>query len=502
MFWLANNPEAIPPFVRRLWSVVVSIGLITAATGCSLGFFSGHSDVDLESERDPTQLSSETATLLAALGFDRDTPNLDALEESADLKNISSSEGRALALSELWYRHAAELQIISPAGSLAAYLRSADIALEALLDDGCSSAFNNTCSTLNTKYSESTRAVVDALQTDSWKAPDLSRTRYSLMVKGDNGPLFLSDWQLTFPKNSNTSHKNGSITRRAGVGLAASGCRTFTLSKDDVGVCSPLTFVLSFSPLKRRDKVDAILSVYDAYQREVVAVKGRDLPLAADFGAATATLTLSAAEELPSPPQLNCLSVPSAATTSIIALGAASSLERYRDTVGQLLSDPSIRSRFSFCFFDSSGQNAVDLSIDLQEVISPKQLAPTPGPVALLALDDSGRKMIPRAIKSVGAGSSRLKVSGVLTIQPQGTGTKEVDRLRKVLKSKRIPLSVASENRAPESLRKLRQDLRTSLLSLPAPEPLKPPSLGPEASTPPSGPDDQPGEDLEVSSVL
>jgi hypothetical protein len=502
MFRLANQSDVISMFARRCYAVMVATAVITASTGCSLGFLTGHSDFDLEGERDPTQLSSETTTLLAALGFDRDTPNLDALEESADLKNISSSEGRALALSELWYRHAAELQIISPAGSLAAYLRSADIALEALLDDGCSSAFNNTCSTLNTKYSESTRAVVDALQTDSWKAPDLSRTRYSLMVKGDNGPLFLSDWQLTFPKNSNTSHKNGSITRRAGVGLAASGCRTFTLSKDDVGVCSPLTFVLSFSPLKRRDKVDAILSVYDAYQREVVAVKGRDLPLAADFGTSTATLSLSATEGLPTPPQLNCLSVPSAATTSIVALGAASSLERYRDTVGQLLSDPSIRSRFSFCFFDSSGQNAVDLSIDLQEVISPKQLAPTPGPVALLALDDSGRKMIPRAIKSVGAGSSRLKVSGVVTIQPQGTGTKEVDRLRKVLKSKRIPLSVASENRAPESLRKLRQDLRTSLLILPAPEPLKPPSLGPEVSTSPSGPADQPGEDLEVSSVL
>jgi hypothetical protein len=494
-----NYSAVITLLARRVFAAVTLLTVSIFPAGCGLGSFGMGGSLEPEVERDPTELSQETTTLLSSIGLGTEAPNLEALEESTELKNASSNEGRALALSELWYRHGAKLHVISPAGSLAAYLRSADIALEALLDDGCSSAFNSHCTLLNIKYSEATRAVVDALQIDSWKAPDLSRTRYSLMVKGGNGPLFLSDWELSFAKHTSAA---GANTRRAGVGLAASGCRIFTLSQDDVGVCSPLTFVLSFSPLKTRDKVDAILSVYDAYQREVVAVKGRDLPLAADFGSATSTLSLSPQEDVAAPPHLNCLSVPSAATTSVIALGTAKSLERYRDTIGQLLSDSTIRSRFSFCFFESSGQAAIDLSIDLQEVISPKQLASTPGAVALLSLDDSGRKIIPRAIHSVGAGSSRLKVSGVVAVQPQASGTKELERLRKLLKSKRIPLSVASEERSADSLRKLRQELRASLLKLPAPDSFKAPSIRSSDSTPPSGPGDQPDEDLEVSSVL
>lgn len=495
-------PLAVVDLAHRIFLALVTFALIIVTSGCGIGFLGTRDGLNLEYDHDPTELSKETTTLLAALGLDGKTPNLDSLEASVELRNLGSDQGRALALSELWYRHAAELAVTSPAGSLAAYLRSADIALEALLDDGCSSVFNNHCSLLTNKYSEATRAVIEALQGEDWKTPDLARTRYSLMVKGGNGPLFLSDWELILPKAAPPSTHKSSILERAGVGLAAAGCRTFTLSQDDVGVCSPLTFVLSFSPLKTRDRTDAILSVYDAYQREVVAVKGRDLPLAGDFGAATAALTLSGKEESARPPGLNCLSVPSAATTSVIALGAVSSLERYRDTIGQLLSDSTIRSRFSFCFFDSSGQNAIDLSIDLQEVISPKHLASTPGPIALLPLDEAGRKMIPRTIRSVGAGSSQLKVSGVVAVQPPTGNVKELDRLTKLLKGKKIVLHVASEDRSTESLRKLRQELRSALLRLPPPESSKPPAIAHPSGANLSDSTAPPEEDLEMSSVL
>jgi hypothetical protein len=487
---------------RRVAVTFLLVSLAALFSGCGLSLFSDHSGPEFDYERDPTELSQETTTILSALGIDSSTQNLESLEASAELKSVSSTEGRALALSELWFRHAADLSVVSPAGSLAGYLRSADIALEALLDDGCSSAFNSHCPLLNTKYSEATRAVVEALKAESWKAPDISRTKYNLMVKGGNGPLFLSDWEVAFAKGDSNALQPSTLTRRPGVGLAAAGCRTFTLSKDDVGVCSPLTFVLSFSPLKTRDKTDAVLSVYDAYQREVVAVKGRDLPLAADFATATSMLSLSSNEDVSSPPQLNCLSVPTATTTSVIALAAAASLERYRDMIGQLVSDPSVRSRFSFCFFDSSSQNAIDLSIDLQEVIYPKHLASAPGPVVLLALDDAGRKIVPRAIKSVGAGSSQLKVSGVVVVQSQPATGKELEKLRKLLKVKKIPRDILLEERSTESLRKLRQDVRSSLLKLPAPDPTNaaaPAEPSPNAQNNQAEPSE---EELEVSSVL
>jgi hypothetical protein len=449
------------------------------------------------------QLSKETTDILEALGLSSEVGvNVEALEENSELRELASLEGRALALSELWFRHASQVKKASPAGSLASYLRAADLALEALLDDGCASAFNSQCALLSSTYAAATRETVEALRENDWRPPDIGQTRYSLMVKGDNGPLFLSDWALTFRDADSGNISPNLLSQRPGVGVTAAGCRVFNLTKDDVGVCSPLTFVLSFSPLTSRDRTEAVLSVYDGYQREVVALRGRDLPLAADFGAANALLLLPEPEQRDSKleqeratPALSCLSVPSASTTSVIAVGATSAIQRYRDAIGDLIADPAVRSRFSFCFFRSNGSDAVDLSIDLHEVISPGTIPSGAGSVVLLSLDEATRAMIPKAAKNLRAGSSRLKVVGAISVVPKGTPQNDIARLKRTLSARNIPFVAVTEEPGPSAValgRTARASLRAALVGLPQPRSSQS-SAAPAAADP---------TDLQLSSVF
>jgi hypothetical protein len=255
--------------------------------------------------------------------------------------------------------------------------------------------------------------------------------------------------------------------------------------------------VLSFSQTPEREKTEAALSVYDAYEREVVSLNGRTVPLAGDFSAASSMLSGLLAEKKPEAP-LSCVSVPAAETNSVVVVGSPKSLRRYHETVMQLLSDPEIRSRFSFCFY-TAGKKSPPAALveDLREVIAPRdttRLTPPHSPVTLVAVDSIGERLVDLSTRTLRADPRVLHLAGVISVVSSRGQAKQAERLGSQL-SHMSGVSVATITTAqqlPEgpAQRRTKEALRAALMQIPS-----------QPTSEQTKPLDEQG-DLEVSSVL
>jgi hypothetical protein len=401
----------------------------------------------LESTKGSSGLSAEATELLRTIGVSPDhLPSLESLEQSAELKRKASNVYRALLLSELWLIRSESIARASPAGSFASLLRSAEISLAALQSESCATvfdaAFNSACLRLGHYYIRATRAVVVRLQQTNWQPPTLAAARYELSLRGPNGSLFLKDWTLTLTEDSALG-AGVSAAYRAGIGVTASGCRLFSLSSSPVGVCLPLSFILTFESSavtlgqkQEEGRATAVLSVFDGYQQEQVSLEQRDFPLAADFALASAALRALPRQENQSG-HLSCLSIPRADKQSVIIVGSAKRLQQQAEMLRELASDAEVRLGFSFCQY-SVGKKADPRSLtnDLKLLITPNStmnFGPKRNSVIIIALGAVGERFANSSIDSLSKDREGLRLVEVVSVASSEPEVRLAEKISKQL---------------------------------------------------------------------
>jgi hypothetical protein len=513
-------------------ALVCLIAASLSAVGCATTSKAPRSVSEEVTTPPPTSklaLRAETIELLHAIVISpSQLPSLESLEESENLIAAAASpEHRALALSELWFNRAQALARSSRTGSLASFLRAAELSLAALLGDGCSTVFNPACVTLGVQYMAATRAVVTRLQQSGWEAPPLATSHYDLTLRGANGPLFLRDWSLTIPDHTAQNGSAGGV--RAGIGFAAAGCRVFALSANSVGVCAPLTFVLSFSgpttASLRGDyesKTEAVLSVYDGYQRERVSLNGQSVPLAADFGSVGAQAAQFAAAQRAEAKStaepnnlipLSCVSIPSSATETVVLVGSEKALRRYQDSFAQFVGDAALRARFSFCRYTAQKQaDPASLGSDLSLLIAPDaatNFLPRSAAVTFVALDAVGQRHTAQSARLLQRRPTALKLSAVISVVSSQAQRKQAEKLSHQLAASDGVTATTVQLTQKEGVATSRQTseaLRKALLELPERGLRRDNLASPPSSQPPPAPEDplapEADDELPVSPVL
>jgi len=283
---------------------------------------------------------------------------MDLLEADSSLSLLSSRERRAAIISGLWLQHGERLREASPAGSLAAFLRAAHFASDTMLSDDCLDPFNERCAELRATYVRATAEVMATLRSRGWSPPDMSPTRYRLSTSAEGAPLSLTGLQLA----PDTSRDESGDFSRPGVGLATAACHSLPSRRPaahTVSICAPLTFVLSFDSSPETERSAAVLTAYDAFQRDLVRFDGRDVPLAADLLAAWRLLQQKAESQAGA--SLACVSPPSPDEVTVVGLVVPSPqdsawVERY----AALSRRDDVRSRFGFCVFPLGAREAPD----------------------------------------------------------------------------------------------------------------------------------------------
>lgn len=338
----------------------------------------------------PQDSASSPSPQVAATPAPPHTPqkNLDELENDATFMNDVDPSLRALELSRLWFDHAMGLQRSSYAGAFAALSRSAHTALETLLGDVCRTPFHPPCRDLDQAYKRALEALAKLLARHSWTPPDLERTRYHLTHASIQALAALREWRVSFDQ---PAHEH--LATRPGLGLASVGCRRIRGSDT---VCSPLTFVMTFSSTLASDRSEVSFNAFDAFQQEILTLGNGHVPIAAAF--AQSALTIGALASNQSGPALYCISMPTSNTsTTIVLVEPTDALATARGVLTPLLRDPDITNRTTLCMHtigDAGGTPASARSIteSLRSAHSPVQAESlTPSyrqPLTIVAIGD------------------------------------------------------------------------------------------------------------------
>jgi hypothetical protein len=280
--------------------------------------------------------------------------NLDELESNPTFLSELAPELRAVELSRLWFEHATRLERASYTGTFAALSRSAHIALHSLLSDSCRTPFHAPCRDLDQAYKRAVEALARLLARNSWSPPDLERTRYYLTPASVKALASLREWRVSFDQ---PSHEQ--LATRPGLGLASVGCRQI---RGVDTVCSPLTFVITFSGTPDSPRSEVVFHALDAFQQEILTLDNSHVPVAAAFE--QTALTLGALAGNNSQPTLYCLSMPTSSTsTALILVEATDATATARNILVPLVRDPEITNATTLCLQTvGSGQGAAGLA--------------------------------------------------------------------------------------------------------------------------------------------
>lgn len=404
---------------------------------------------------------------------------MDELESDSGLHIFSSPESRALNISQLWIRHAERLRPTSPKASIAAYLRAAHTALFALDSDACNDAFNESCAELRTVYESALARVVRSFSDHSWEQVDLSPTRYRLVLTGDHGPVDLAQWETI--RESTTPSSPG---HRPGVGSEAVGCRTqpsLSPNGTGLGICTPLTFVVSFDTPPSSDLITATLVAYDASQRSVVPLGHREVTLAADFGLALQLISERALDTRKS--RFLCVGSPAGGVETVIAL-APSAASSWLTPLGlPLLTDPGTSEHVDLCLFtlDSSASPDINaralaastgflLADSARNSLTPKVadlfLVPADPEATFVTAAFLGRLKRATRAHPHRAAKTAIRVRGIYVMTPgapSNISAEAADRLSARASALQVPLYKPASAAEPMSLAEQSGDIRSKV---------------------------------------
>jgi hypothetical protein len=288
--------------------------------------------------------------------------SIEELENNPAYLSDLTPELRAAELARLWYEHGKRLERSSYTGAFAAFSRSAHISLESLLGEACRTPFHPTCLDLDRAYKQALNAITTMLSLHDWSPPDLARSRYRLAPGVARSLEALRSWNFQLERPTlRQPHM------RPGLGLATVGCRQL----DRHGtVCSPLTFVLTFSGALEAEQIELSLEALDAYQQEMLTLGGTHIPLAAAFEQTAQTLSTLASKNTPA--SLFCLSLPSIHTaTMLMIVEPKDVLEITSTIISPLLRVPEIVNSTSFCMHTLSSPSPSNATLEAE---SPRRI--------------------------------------------------------------------------------------------------------------------------------
>lgn len=321
----------IPPtdrrsLLERILVLISSISLLTLTLACS-------PSPTLAPNTPPNTLEHRPQPTIPNV-------SLDQLESDQTFLAELTSDQRALEFSRLWFEHGSRLERVSPAGAFAAFSRSAHTAFQGLVSDTCRTPFYPPCHEFDQSYKRALAALTRLLEHSSWSPPNLEPTRYGLAADSVQALESLRDWRISFDQ---PSHER--TPTRPGIGLATVGCRQIRGANT---ICSPLTFVATFSGDLASEKILISLRAFDTYQQEVLTLGNTTVPLAAAFEQTAIHIGTLAANA--SNASLYCLSTPTAATTtSIVLVEPSEALTTARNILVPLLRDSAVSNLNSFC---------------------------------------------------------------------------------------------------------------------------------------------------------
>jgi hypothetical protein len=413
--------------------------------------------------------------------------NLDELENDASFLSDIDPSLRAVELSRLWFDHAMKLERSSYTGTFAALSRSAHTALEHLLGHACQTPFHPPCRDLDQAYKRALEALARLLARHSWNPPDLERTRYHLTHESIQALAALREWRISFDQ---ATHEQ--LAMRPGLGLASVGCRSIRGADT---VCSPLTFVMTFSNPLNAAESEVSFNAFDAFQQEIVTIGNGHIPLAAAF--TQAALTLGALASNQPKAALYCLSMPTSNTsTTVVLVEQTEAAAAARNLIIPLLRDPEITNGTSLCLQSIGAPGGITASArsvteSLRSAHSPVRsdglIPSTRQPLTIIAIGD-------RAAETAGALVNR---TGRARRAHTGKNRREIQFMPQglvVIHTGEPPASIAAVTDLPttnyqapcshECIRGLKEAIMNA--------PVSSPQTGPNAAQPSPEQDDSP----------